>query len=104
VLASFALGYLISPWFYLVTAFVGANLLQSAFTGLCPLESILRRAGVAEICGLVLRCMTSRHSRTRSSFESTASGLFVLIGPPGFPVAQALDGLTGLRRDVADAL
>lgn len=48
VLASLALGYWIHPAFFLFTAFIGANLLQSAFTGLCPLESILRRAGVAE--------------------------------------------------------
>jgi hypothetical protein len=43
VLASLALGWWVHPGFYLFTAFVGANLLQSAFTGLCPLESILRR-------------------------------------------------------------
>lgn len=51
VLASLALGAEASPlfvskhflWF---TAFVGANLLQSGFTRLCPLESILRRLGV----------------------------------------------------------
>lgn len=30
-------------WF---TAFVGANLLQSAFTGFCPLATILKRLGV----------------------------------------------------------
>ena len=46
VLASLALGYWIHPGFFLFTAFVGANLLQSAFTGLCPLESILKRVGV----------------------------------------------------------
>lgn len=51
VLASLALGVEASPlfvsehalWF---TAFVGANLFQSGFTRLCPLESILRRLGV----------------------------------------------------------
>jgi len=51
VLASLALGAEASPlfvskhflWF---TAFVGANLLQSGFTRICPLESILRRLGV----------------------------------------------------------
>ena len=46
VLASLLLGLYVSPnWFWL-TAFVGANLLQSAFTGFCPLALILRRAGV----------------------------------------------------------
>jgi hypothetical protein len=43
VLASLALGWWVHPGFYLFTAFVGANLLQSAFTGLCPLEKILQR-------------------------------------------------------------
>jgi hypothetical protein len=32
--------------FFLFTAFVGANLLQSAFTGICPAEGLLRRLGV----------------------------------------------------------
>jgi hypothetical protein len=51
VLLSLGLGIPGSPlfvnsnflWF---TAFVGANLLQSGFTGFCPLESILRKLGV----------------------------------------------------------
>ena len=51
VLASLALGVEASPlflskYFLWFTAFVGANLLQSGFTRLCPLESILRRLGV----------------------------------------------------------
>lgn len=43
VLASLALGWFVHPGFYLATAFVGANLLQSSFTGFCPLEKILER-------------------------------------------------------------
>lgn len=46
VVASVALGYSVSPWFYLFTVFVGLNLFQSAFTGWCPMMAILRRAGV----------------------------------------------------------
>jgi hypothetical protein len=46
VLLSLALAQLVSPWFLALTAFVGANLLQSAFTRFCPLAIILRRAGV----------------------------------------------------------
>jgi Protein of unknown function (DUF2892) len=46
VLASLLLGHFVSPYWYLFTAFVGANLLQSAFTGFCPLALILRQAGV----------------------------------------------------------
>jgi len=46
VLLSLALGYLASPWWHLLTAFVGANLLQSALTGACPMERLLERIGV----------------------------------------------------------
>ena len=34
-----------SPWFLVIPAFVGANLLQSQFTGFCPLARILGAAG-----------------------------------------------------------
>lgn len=43
VLISLSLGWWIHPGFFFFTAFVGANLFQSAFTGLCPLDSILKR-------------------------------------------------------------
>ncbi|MFP4125515.1 MAG: DUF2892 domain-containing protein [Alphaproteobacteria bacterium] len=46
VLASLGLGLWLSPWWFALTAFVGANLLQSAFTGFCPLALILKRVGV----------------------------------------------------------
>ena len=36
VLVFLALGYWVSPWFYLVVAFTGLNLLQSSFTKWCP--------------------------------------------------------------------
>jgi hypothetical protein len=45
VLASLLLGLYVSPSWYWLTAFVGANLLQSAFTGFCPLALVLRRLG-----------------------------------------------------------
>jgi UPF0716 family protein affecting phage T7 exclusion len=45
VLVSVALGYWVSPWFLLFTAFVGLNLFQSGFTNWCPMMAILRRAG-----------------------------------------------------------
>ena len=51
ILISLALGYLVSPWFYLFTAFVGLNLFQSGITGWCPMMAILRMAGVPEACG-----------------------------------------------------
>ena len=43
ILVSLTLGYLLSPYWYLFTAFVGLNLFQSAFTGLCPMENILEK-------------------------------------------------------------
>jgi hypothetical protein len=46
VLLSLLLGHFVSPYWYWFTAFVGANLLQSAFTGTCPLVLILRKVGV----------------------------------------------------------
>lgn len=39
-----------SPWWLALTAFVGANLLQSSFTCWCPLEIILRKFGVKPGC------------------------------------------------------
>ena len=48
ILASLALGYWIHPAFYLFTAFVGANLFQSAFSNSCPMMWILRRLGFTQ--------------------------------------------------------
>lgn len=46
VLLSLALGRFVSPWWFLLTAFVGVNLVQSAFTGFCPAETVFRRLGL----------------------------------------------------------
>lgn len=48
VVISLALGYLVSPYWHLFTAFVGLNLLQSSFTHWCLMEKILIKAGVAK--------------------------------------------------------
>jgi hypothetical protein len=48
VLLSLALGTWVHQGFYLFTAFVGANLLQSAFTGLCPAAAIFRKLGLRD--------------------------------------------------------
>lgn len=45
VLLSLALTYWVHPAFVWLTVFVGANLLQSAFTGICPAASIFRKMG-----------------------------------------------------------
>jgi hypothetical protein len=47
ILLSLILGYVHSPYWLLFTAFVGLNLLQSAFTQWCLMEGILDRLGVA---------------------------------------------------------
>lgn len=44
VFASVMLGMFVHPYFYWFTAFVGLNLLQSAFTNWCPMMTILRKA------------------------------------------------------------
>ncbi|HYK42293.1 MAG TPA: DUF2892 domain-containing protein [Thermoanaerobaculia bacterium] len=48
VLISAALGYFVHPAFFLFTAFVAANLLQSFFTRTCPMMLFLRKLGVRE--------------------------------------------------------
>ena len=47
VLISLVLSQLVSPWWLLLTAFVGLNLLQASFTGFCPLAMLLRKLGLA---------------------------------------------------------
>ena len=46
VLIGLALGTWVNPWWYLLSAFVGVNLIQSAFTGFCPPEILLKKLGV----------------------------------------------------------
>lgn len=48
VLSSLALSHLHSPYWLWFTAFVGVNLFQSALTGWCLMEDILRKVGVPE--------------------------------------------------------
>jgi hypothetical protein len=43
ILLSLVLYYLVSPYWLLLTAFVGLNLAQSSVTGFCPAEKIIRR-------------------------------------------------------------
>jgi len=48
VMLSVALGYWVHPAWFLFTAFVGANLFQSAFTDWCPAMVVLRKVGLRE--------------------------------------------------------
>ncbi|MDX1566270.1 MAG: DUF2892 domain-containing protein [Longimicrobiales bacterium] len=60
ILASLALGWFVSPWWYLFTAFVGVNLIQSSFTKWCLMEDILRWTGVHREDGGTRRGMEAR--------------------------------------------
>jgi Inner membrane protein YgaP-like, transmembrane domain len=48
VLISLALGYFVSPYWFLFTAFVGLNLFQSGITKWCLMSSILRKLGAKD--------------------------------------------------------
>jgi hypothetical protein len=50
ILVSLGLSLWHSPYWLLLTAFVGLNLLQASFTGFCPATIILRRFGVRAGC------------------------------------------------------
>lgn len=49
-LASAALVYFVSPWWLLLTVFVGLNLLQSSVTGFCPAAIAFRKLGLSSGC------------------------------------------------------
>jgi hypothetical protein len=48
VLVSVTLGLLLHPGWLALAAFVGLNLIQSAFTGFCPAEIVMRKAGIGK--------------------------------------------------------
>jgi len=50
VLVSLLLTWLVSPYWWLLTAFVGLNMLQTAFTGFCPAAMIFRKLGLKPGC------------------------------------------------------
>ena len=46
LLAGLLLAYLVSPWWMLLSAFVGLNMTQAAFTGFCPAAMIFKKLGL----------------------------------------------------------
>ena len=52
ILLSVALTVWVSPLFVWFTVFIGANLLQSAFTGFCPAASVFKMFGVKPGCAI----------------------------------------------------
>lgn len=47
VLVSVALGHFVSPYWFLLTAFAGLNMLQASVTGFCPAAMIFRKLGLS---------------------------------------------------------
>ncbi len=64
VLVSLALGFYVSPYWYLLTAFVGVNLMQASVTGFCPAAMVFRKLGCK--AGTASE-KTIRYSRTQAS-------------------------------------
>jgi hypothetical protein len=50
VLLGLTLGWLYSPYWFLLPAFVGVNLIQAAFTGFCPAAMVFKRLGLRPGC------------------------------------------------------
>ncbi|MBS0246365.1 MAG: DUF2892 domain-containing protein [Proteobacteria bacterium] len=59
ILVSLMLAHFVSPYWLLLTAFVGLNLLQSAFTGFCPAATVFGKLGLkpgaAFACGTAVK-------------------------------------------------
>lgn len=50
ILVSLALGLWVSQYWFFLTAFVGLNMLQAAFTGFCPAAMIFKAFGIKSGC------------------------------------------------------
>ncbi|MCP9629364.1 DUF2892 domain-containing protein [Rhodopseudomonas palustris] len=48
VLTSLLLGWLLSPYWLLLTAFAGVNMIQASFTGFCPAAMVFKKLGVKD--------------------------------------------------------
>jgi Inner membrane protein YgaP-like, transmembrane domain len=59
VLFSVVLGWLVSPWWLVLAAFVGANMLQAAFSGFCPAAMIFNKLGLKP--GTAFPCTRAVH-------------------------------------------
>ena len=46
VLAGVALAHFVSPWWMLLSAFAGANMIQASFTGFCPAALVFKKLGI----------------------------------------------------------
>jgi DUF2892 family protein len=62
VLLSLALGYWVSPYWFLFTALVGLNLLQSGFTNWCPAMAVFRWMGLPDAGAKPKQSASSSHA------------------------------------------
>lgn len=46
IIISLALGYFVSPYWLLLTAFAGFNMMQASVTGICPAAMVFKKLGV----------------------------------------------------------
>lgn len=46
ILAGLALSHYVNPWWALLSAFAGLNMIQSAFTGFCPAAMVFKKLGL----------------------------------------------------------
>ena len=53
MLAGLALGWWVSPWWFLLTAFAGLNMLQAGVSGFCPAALFFKRLGVKPGCAFL---------------------------------------------------
>ena len=65
ILGSLILAYFHSGYWLWFTAFVGANMLQASFTGVCPMASFLTKLGVPD--GMAFCAMTDKKSASQAS-------------------------------------
>jgi hypothetical protein len=50
VLLGLVLGWLVSPYWFLLSAFAGLNMIQASFTGLCPAAMVFKKLGLNSGC------------------------------------------------------
>ena len=50
VLLGLALGWLVSPYWFLLTAFAGLNMIQASITGFCPAAMVFKKLGLRSGC------------------------------------------------------
>ena len=50
VLLGLALGTYVNPYWYLLTAFAGLNMIQASFTGICPAAMVFKKVGLRGGC------------------------------------------------------